>query len=115
MGMDQSFYVKKQKQDNDGYLDTEHADEVIYFRKYHELQSFISNLMGGTENAEQVRLQPEDLVKVRDFIVQDQNWRFDLDEEVYSGFKPNEEFFRVLGVLTYYIGLDKPLFYIGDW
>jgi len=116
MGLDQSFYVKKQKVDSHGFLETEAEDEIIYFRKYHDLQAFIDELMGGVENAEQVRLNRQELVEVRKFIVEDQNFRFNLnDEDENEDFKPNAEFYRVIGVLSYHFLMNKPLYYIGDW
>lgn len=116
MGLDQSFYSKRPPMNKEGYLDLDAADEVLYFRKYHELQNFISDLTGGAGNAVLERLQPDDLKKVVEFIVEDKNWRFhkDMDDESET-FEPNDQFFQTIGVLTYYIRENKPLYYMGDW
>lgn len=114
MGLDQSFYVKEQRVDSYGFLETEVEDEILYFRKYPELHAFIDELMDGVENAEQVRLNRQELLEIRKFIVEDQNWRFNLNEEDEE-FRPNQEFYRIIGVFSYYFLMNKPLFYIGDW
>lgn len=116
MGLDQSFYSKRPPVNEKGYSDLDAAEEVLYFRKYHELQSFISDLTSGAGNGVIERLQPDDLKKVVGFIVEDKNWRFwkDVDDEAET-FEPSDEFFRVIGLFTYYSEKGKELYYMGDW
>jgi hypothetical protein len=101
MGLDQSFYKDKETQ-----------NEVLYFRKFHALQSEIGEILKEQiENGKTYRLQPEDLIKLRDYLATEglhEYWAYDTDE-------PSDSYFHALGVLSYYIGLNKPLWYNGDW
>jgi len=115
MGLDQSFYDKKPKFNKEGYFDTQLSNEILYFRKYPELHDFIGELNGETvKNAEVVRLNKEELIKLTKFIQEDKNWRFN-ENDTPDDFKPTDEYFRTLGILTYYAATNKPLFYMGDW
>ena len=113
MGLDQSFYNKKQKVDAEGYIDTDPQSEVLYFRKYHNLHQFIDSLVDGAGNAEMVRLNRDELLKIKEFILEDKDWR--MSSEFEDQFIPNEFFYKTIGILEYYASIDKPLYYIGDW
>jgi hypothetical protein len=112
MGLDQSFYKEKPKVDKDGYLDLETKEEVLYFRKFHDLHAKISDIVGGAGNAEVIRLQPNDLKKLVNFIVENHNlyWAYDSEDDELP-----ETLFKAIGILTYYAKKSKPLFYVGDW
>ena len=111
MGLDQSFYNRKQKIDAEGYVDITQQDEVLYFRKYHSLHQFIDSLVGGAGNGEMIRLNPDELLKVKQFILEDEGW----SEYSEGEFVEDKMFFRTIGVLEYYAFIDKPLYYMGDW
>lgn len=104
MGLDQSFYTNK-KEDK----------EILYFRKFRGLHHEIETILGETlENAKTYRLNKEDLEKLVAYIVtyKDKYWAFENEED------PEElpdNFFRTIGILTYFIIVDKPLYYNGDW
>jgi hypothetical protein len=61
MGLDQSFYKEKACE-----------NEVLYFRKFWALQEKIGDILDEQlENGKTYRLQPDDLVKIRDYIALD--------------------------------------------
>lgn len=115
MGLDQSFYRERPAVDKDGYLKLEQENEILYFRKYHNLHDFIDMLVDGAPNSQLVRLNPDDLLRLKEFIIQDEDWRMSLDFEERDQFIPNEKFFEVIGIFDYYARIDKPLYYMGDW
>lgn len=112
MGLDQSFYKTKPNVDSDGYLDLETKEEVLYFRKFYELQGYISDIVGGVDNAEVIRLQPKYLKKLKKFLIENHNlyWAYDSENEEIP-----KTLFEAIGVLEYYASKNKPLFYVGDW
>lgn len=105
MGLDQNFYKDKNCE-----------KEVLYFRKFYELQDKIGAILGEQiENSKTYRLQPEDLVQLRDYIALDglnDYWAFEMDNEDDDLPK---NFNKALGVLSFYIASNKPLYYNGDW
>lgn len=117
MGLDQSFYANKpQLKDENGNFNWEIAKEVLYFRKFWGLQDKISEVLNEKiENGKTYRLQPSDLIQIRDYIALDgldDYWAFEVDDE--SEELP-DNFYRAIGVLSRYIALGKPLFYNGGW
>lgn len=115
MGLDQSFYSKKPKVDSHGFIEVEPRDEVFYFRKYPELHGFISDIVGGAGNGEMVRLYANELTAIKDFLIEDKNWRFNTEDGDEYSFKPTRDFFELLGKLTYYAENGDSIYYIGDW
>jgi len=103
MGLDQSFY-----KDRNG------ENEVIYFRKFWNLQDKIGDILGETlENGKTYRLETDDLIKIRDYIALDginDYWAFETDDDELP-----DNFNRAIGFLSRYIALKKPLYYNGDW
>ena len=108
MGLDQSFYKEK-----------DCKNEVLYFRKFHQLQYAIDDILNeAIESGKTYRLQPDDLEKVRDYIAKNINdyWAFDYyDDDDEGDIELPEDFKNALGVLSYYIIMNKPLYYNGDW
>jgi|GEM_PF-7118832 len=107
MGLDQSFYKEKACE-----------NEVLYFRKFYGLQEKIGDILNEQiENGKTYRLEPDDLVKIRDYIALDgikDYWAFQPDDDEPDDELP-ENFNRAIGVLSRYIALKKPLYYNGGW
>lgn len=105
MGLDQSFYRDKQNE-----------KEVLYFRKFWDLQEAIGHVLNeAVENGKTYRLQPEDLILVREYIAQNPGDYWAFDSDYFEAEDLPENFFYVLGVLTYFIETKQPLYYNGDW
>jgi hypothetical protein len=104
MGLDQSFYIKKNEE-----------QEVLYFRKFYGLHDEIQTIVGEKlENAKTYRLNKADLEKLVAYIVTYKHMYWAFQNEDDSEELPNN-FFKAIGVLTYFIIIDKPLYYNGDW
>lgn len=102
MGLDQSFYIDKQEE-----------KEVLYFRKFHGLHQEIQTILGEKlENGKTYRLNKADLEKVVAYVITygDRYWGWETESDELP-----ETFYKTLGVLTYYVAVDKPLYYNGDW
>lgn len=102
MGLDQFFYKEKKRE-----------NEVLYFRKFWNLHDKISEILNEClENGEFYRLEPSDLIKIRDYIISDgfiDYWAFKTDDEL------PDNFYKTIGVLSAYSALNKPLYYNPDW
>jgi hypothetical protein len=110
MRLDQSFYKDKQEE-----------KEVIYFKKFHKLHNKISEVLGEkVENGQKCILQPEDLIKIRDYLAADGIDDYypiilsDDGEEDNDDDLPNN-FLMAIGILSRHIALNKPLYYNGSW
>jgi hypothetical protein len=110
MGLDQTFYKDKEEE-----------KELVYFRKFHKLQNKISEVLGEElENGKIYRLQPDDLIKIRDYLASDAindylpSWLIDEEEDEDNNELPNN-FITAIGILSRYIALNKPLYYNGNW
>lgn len=113
MGLDQSFYTERPKKDKDGHLDLSEVNELIYFRKYHRLDLYISNLIGGVENGGVHPLNSKELGKIINFIMEDKSYWAWVEEEDTE--ELTLEFYEVVGKLTYYKSIGKKLYYCSDW
>jgi hypothetical protein len=102
MGLDQSFYKDKERQ-----------NELLYFRKFRGLHHEIESILGEQlENGKTYRLNKADLEKVVAYIIaySSDYWAWETENDEVP-----ETLYKALGVLTYYAVLDKPLYYNGDW
>ena len=105
MGLDQYFLTTKNYGDN----------EIIYFRKYHKLDNFIRERLGFKENGGLVRLLDIDIQAIRDFIIEDAKDNFTFENYESNGAPYNDAFYRIIGILTYYLLTQKPFYYGSDW
>ena len=105
MGLDQYFLTTKNYNDM----------EIIHFRKYHSLDNFIREMIGFKENGGLVKLLNADIQAIRDFIIKDAKDNFIFENYEDSTTPYNSEFYRVLGILTYYLITNQPLYYGSDW
>ena len=117
MGLDQSFFKNRPQLNENGNFNWDEAKEVLYFRKFWGLHDKIGEVLNETLlNGKTYRLEPEDLVKIRDYIALDginDYWAFESDDEEVDELPDN--FNKAIGVLSRYIALNKPLYYNGDW
>ena len=105
MGLDQYFLTTKNYDDN----------EIIYFRKYHTLDTFIREMIGFKENGGLVRLSDADIQAIIDFIIEDAKDNFMFENHENNGAPYNDDFYRTLGILTHYMITNEPLYYGSDW
>ena len=105
MGLDQYFLTTKNYDDN----------EIIYFRKYHKLDNFIRERLDFKENGGLIRLLDIDIQAIRDFIIEDAKDNFMFENYESNGAPYNDEFYRIIGILTYHLFTQKPLYYGSDW
>lgn len=114
MGLDQSFYDRKPKVDENGYLllSDDDVNEIAYYRKHQNLHRFIEEVLGETVgNGAVVRLGSSDISAVVDFLLRDDSW-WGYPEDMSDAYT---SFYRNIGVLMYYAANNKPIYYSGDW
>ena len=107
MGLDQNFYKTRNYNQN----------EVFHFRKFYELQEFIGSIIEeDVENSKFYRMGKEELIKIRTFLVNnyDKYWGFEVPESDKKR-ELSSALLHALGVFTYYIEKDIPLFYWSCW
>ena len=102
MGLDQ-YFLKTKNYD---------STEVIYFRKYHKLDSFIRERFGTIENGGLIKLDIEDLNAIIYFVIADKD---NIIFEGHGELDHSEDYYRTIGILTHYMLTQKPLYYGSDW
>lgn len=103
MGLDQYFFKAKDY----------NSTEIIYFRKFYELNDFINVMVDGIQNGGLVRLEVEELQKLLDFFIENRNsFHFESFED---DFEYNRKYYEILGILTHYIKTNQVLYYGSDW
>lgn len=116
MGLDQSFYDKKPKVDENGYLllSDEDVNEIAYYRKHHNLHRLIGEVLGEEiGNGAVVRLGSSDISAIVDFILRDESfWGYPQDGDLSDVYT---YFFRNIGALMFYAANNKPIYYSADW
>lgn len=103
MGLDQNFFKSKNYNQEPAY----------YFRKFNELQEFVGSIIGeDVENDTYYCMGKEELIKIRTFIVNnyDKYWLFE-NTIVGKKSKLSLELLHALGIFTYHIEKDIPLYY----
>lgn len=119
MGLDQSFYIEK---DWD-------ADEVAYFRKFHDLHKKIEDIKGKpVDNGEFVELRRSELDQIVKYLKSEESdyyWAKYGDEDNYILYRDSDSLLRyekeprrvsesyksAIGALIFY----DILYYNGDW
>lgn len=99
MGLDQTFYLENSYE----------SKELLYYRKFPELHKAIEKIKGEpVGNCVIVPLTPEELTEVLDFFLSNPEVYWGWDEERMG-------YYYAIGVISYYIFKDKPLYYEGSW
>jgi hypothetical protein len=107
MGLDQNFFKTKNY----------NQEPISYFRKFRELQEFVSNIIEeDVGNSTFYRMGKEELIKIRTFLVNnyDKYWGFEVPESNKKQ-KLSLALLHALGAFTYYIEKDIPLYYWSCW
>jgi hypothetical protein len=110
MGLDQYFY-KRLSGDQQ-----EQEDEVVYFRKNHELHTFIGSLGYDLGNGTYTEINPEDLARIATYLsTEDSYWGKFEDEDAAQDATPTKTYLLNIGTLYYFAANNISLFYSGDW
>lgn len=103
MGFDQSFYSSREANEE---------NEVLYFRNFYQLDEQISDIIGiKFKPGDKVRLNPEDLVQLLDFIMSNSDTYFYFKDDEAEFEHLSNTFYKTVGILSYFIFKDKPLYY----